>query len=147
MRDSPGLKAIKAYIEREVRRLLSVGPARRYTLAQLLRSPCPVIELSDGSVIKVDDKELRELASLVPEPLWERITLPILLVRDLDLGPGAYEVYGSRYEKALIARILGVEYRRDERLVIYSPHVSEIIRRFKTLTVITIKVRGLSLEW
>jgi uncharacterized protein (UPF0216 family) len=103
----------------------------------------PTIETVDGSSILLKSSELMELAQIVPKEYQDRVKLPFIVLRRMELGKSVYTVSGERVEEFTVKKILGMTdynyremYRDKEQLFLYRPHVTELLGRFHSLVVI-----------
>lgn len=127
----------------EIRKLNEHLPKRRRTLKELLNEKIPEIQSLSGDSIIIKSEELRELAAQVPEELHERIRLPFVVLRRMDLGQSIYSITGERVEEFTVKKILGLtelnfsESALDtEALYLYRPQISELLRKYHSLFVI-----------
>ncbi len=89
-------------------------------------------------------EELLELSSSIPNLERSKIKLPIILLRQKDLGPGAFIVLGDQYEGFLASVLAGAftgsfdEFKKvnSTPAIIYKPQVSVLLRRFHSLITI-----------
>ena len=136
-------RVFDAVLGQEIRRLNTHLPKQRRTLSELLKGTDPTVEAVDGSSILLKTSELQELAEIVPREYQDRLKLPIIVLRRIELGKSIYTVAGERIEEFTVNRILGVTnedyhhmYKDRETTFLYRPHVSELLRRFHSLVVI-----------
>lgn len=132
-----------AVLGHELRKLNTHLPKQRRTLSELLAGKDPTVEAADGSLIVLKQSELDELAKVVPVEYHNRVRLPIIILRRMELGRSIYTVSGEPVEQFTVKKILGLTnenyyqmYRDQETLFLYRPQVIELIRRFHTLVVI-----------
>jgi uncharacterized protein (UPF0216 family) len=140
---SPLERAFDAVLGHELRKLNTHLPKQRRTLSDLLRAPDPTVEAQDGSSILLKTSELQELAKIVPPEYQDRLKLPIIILRRMELGKSVYTVAGERIEEFTVKKVLGMTdedyrnvYRDQDPAYLYRPHVSELIRMFHSLVVI-----------
>jgi uncharacterized protein (UPF0216 family) len=132
-----------AVIGQELHKLNNHLPKQRLTLTELLKKENPTAESMDGSSIVFKKSELEELASLVPSEYHDRIRLPIIVLRRMELGKSVYTVAGNPTEEFLVKKLLGMtseEYHRRLRqeeppAYLYRSQIVELIRRFHSLVV------------
>jgi uncharacterized protein (UPF0216 family) len=67
----------------------------------------PTIEAMDGSSILLKTSELEALAKEVPTEYHDRLKLPILILRRMELGRSVYTVSGERIEEFTVQKLLG----------------------------------------
>jgi uncharacterized protein (UPF0216 family) len=136
-------RAFDALLGRELQKLNAHLPKERHTLAELLKLNDPTVEAVDGSSILLKSEELRDVAKIVPEQYRDRIKLPFVIIRRMDLGKSVYVVSGDRIEDFAVQKILGNTnddfhdlYKHREQTFLYRPHLTELLRRFHSLVVI-----------
>lgn len=140
-------RAIDAVIGHELRKLNTYLPKQRLPLSELLRSQNPTVEAVDGSAIILRREELEELAKIVPAEYHDRLRLPIIVLRRMELGRSVYTVLGERIEQFTVENILGLTnenyyqmYQDREPAFLYRPQVTELLRKFHSLIVIAFGV-------
>lgn len=108
-----------------------------------MKSADPEVEAADGSKILLKSSELEELAKIVPREYHDRLKLPIIVLRRIELGKSIYTVAGERIEEFTLKRILGMTTLDFHQMhsdrdpgFLYRPQVAELIRRFHSLVVI-----------
>jgi len=141
-------RAFKTLLKHEVERINEHLPKEYRTLSELLSMETPSVKARDGGEIIFDRGELEYVASLLPKELHSKLTLPIVLMRRIDLGPGVFSVSGGKVEAYVALRVLNegghVDYEKVETpLYIYRPQVQMLRRRLRTLTVIGFATEGL----
>jgi uncharacterized protein (UPF0216 family) len=136
-------RALDAILGREIRKLNAHLPRKRRRLSELLATPDPSVEAVDGTSILLRKAELEELARVVPQRYHDRLRLPLILLRRMDLGKSIYTVGGEPIEEFTVRKILGetetdhLQMTRDERpFLVYRPQVSELLRKYHSLFVI-----------
>jgi len=132
-----------AVIGHEVRKLNNHLPKKRLTLNELLKSDHPTVETIDGSSIIINKAELQELANIVPAEYHDRVKLPIIILRRMELGRAVHTVAGERIEEFTVKKILGLTsdgynqmYEETEPIFLYRPQVVKLLRRFHSLIVL-----------
>lgn len=136
-------RAFDALLGREIQKLNSHLPKQRRPLSELLKVNDPSIEALDGSLILLKTSEVRELGRLVPDEYHERVRLPMIILRRMELGRSIYTVAGERAEEFTVKKILGMTslgyhqmYIDQQPNYLYRPQIIELIRRFHSLVVI-----------
>jgi uncharacterized protein (UPF0216 family) len=136
-------RAIDALLGRELRNLNTHLPKQRRTLSELLRSESPTVEAADGSTIVLRHLELEELAKIVPPEYHDRLRLPIVILRRMELGRSVYTVSGEQVEEFTVKKMLNLTqdsyhemYKHEETAFLYRPQVTELVSRFHSLIVI-----------
>ena len=140
---SPLDRAMDAVLGHELRKLNTHLPKQRRSLSELLKLKDPTVEASDGSSIALTTTDLEELAKIVPVEYRDRLRLPIIILRRMDLGNSIYTVSSEGVEEFTVKKILGLTkdeyyqmYRNREPTFLYRPQVTELLRRFHSLFVI-----------
>ncbi len=136
-------RAVDAVLGHELRKLSTHLPKQRRSLSELLNSKDTAIEAVDGSAIVLRTSELEELAKIVPTEYRDRLKLPIIILRRMELGRSVYTVSGERVEEFIVRKVLGLTnddynqmYKDQEPVFLYRPQVSELLRKFHSLIVI-----------
>ena len=136
-------RTFDAILTRELRSLNAHLPKQRRALSELLKAKDPTIETVDGSSILLKTQELEELAKLVPSEYHDRLKLPIIIIRRIELGKSIYTLSGERIEEYTVQKLLGKtqdDYYQTinvhEPVFLYRPEVSELLRMFHSLFVI-----------
>jgi len=134
---------LDAVLGHELRKLNTHLPKQRRSLTELLKLKDPTVEATDGSAIVLKRSELEELARIVPPEYQDRVKLPIIIMRRMDLGRSIYTVSGERVEEFTVKKILGLTddeyyqmYRDQEAAYLYRPQVTELLRKFHSVFVI-----------
>jgi len=135
-------KIISNYLWREIEKLKSSMPKHRRSLKELLESNETYVLTNDEVRIVFDKDELVEFSKYVPERYWDKVLLPLILVRDPRLGPGMFEVLASEIEKRALLKILGENsYYEGEKLILRTDQVEKLLKKFKSLIHIVILFR------
>ena len=136
-------RALDAVLGHELRKLNTHLPKQRRSLTELLKLKDPTVDATDGSAIVLRRSELDELASIVPAEYQDRLKLPIIIMRRMDLGRSIYTVSGERVEEFTVKKILGLTndeynqmYKDQETAYLYRPQVTELLRKFHSIFVI-----------
>ena len=132
-----------AVLGHELRKLNSHLPKQRRTLTELLRSKDTTIRAADGSSIILKKEDLEQLAKVVPAEYYDRLKLPILVVRRIELGKSVYTIEGDRIEEFAVRKILGLTnddyyemFKEKEPTFLYGPQIGELLSKFHSLIVI-----------
>jgi uncharacterized protein (UPF0216 family) len=140
---TPFDRAFDVLMGRELQRINAHLPKQRRTLGELLKLNNPTAEAVDGSPILLKSTELTALAEIVPEEYRDRVRLPFVIVRRMDLGKSVYTVSGNLIEDFTIQKILGNMtedfhqiYRYKEQSFLYRPQLVDLLNRFHSLVVI-----------
>ena len=136
-------RAFDALMGRELQKLNSHLPKQRRALSELLEASDPTVEAVDGSSILLKSSELNELAKVVPAEYRDRVKLPFVVVRRMDLGKSVYTVSGDMIEDFTLQKILGNTqddfhqlYKHRDPTFLYRPQLTELLQRFHSLVVI-----------
>ncbi len=136
-----GPSFIERIIEREIDQINDHLPQTTILLSQLEsdRRLTYVTRGGDSSAFRAD--EIDFLLREVPPHFRDKISLPIVILRRIDLGPGMYTISGGRLVSFLLHRVLGQvdlawEDLMDwtERTTLARPEVQAIRRRLPTTT-------------
>ena len=135
---------VDSMLRDEMRRLNAHLPKKRQTVRELLAEETPSVPAVDGSRIVMKKAELESLASSLPEALQDRVKLPLVLLRRMELGPGAFTLLGDSAEEFALSTVATgsqgslEEFRRNQKgpTVFYKPQISDLLRRFHSLIVI-----------
>jgi uncharacterized protein (UPF0216 family) len=140
-------RALDAVLGHELRKLNTHLPKQRRSLTELLKLKNPTVEANDGSAIVLKTSELEELARFVPAQYQDRLKLPIIIIRRMDLGRSIYTVSGERVEEFTVKKILGLTndeyyqmYKDQDADYLYRPQVTELLRKFHSIFVIAFGV-------
>lgn len=127
----------------DVERINDHLPKEFKTLSQLLDSDEPMVETKSGMPLIFDKDELSKLAEIIPSDIHDKLKLPFILLRRLDLGRGVFQVLGGRNELYAIAKILGASKEIksihsivEEPFYLYKPQVFKLKRLFRTIIVV-----------
>ena len=128
----------------EIRRLNAHLPRKRQSVRELLSMESPSVPTVDGNRIVMKKTEVEEFACLLPEAMWDRVKLPLVLMRRTELGTGAFTLLGDSNEEYALSIVLNGfgesldEFKRANKgpVVFYKPEISELLRQFHSLTVI-----------
>lgn len=114
-----------------VRSLNNHLPAKRKTLAELLKEEKPSITSKDGSVYTIAREELEFLRNRIPEYEWNNLKLPIIIEMNPDLGNSA-RVRG-RIECSIIRKLLDT-HKGNDSIILYYPEILELRKKLPTST-------------
>lgn len=136
-------RVFDALMGRELKSLNAHLPKQRRALSELLKVSDPTVEAVDGSLILLKSSELNELAEIVPAEYRDRVKLPFIVVRRMDLGRSVYTVSGDMIEDFTVQKILGNTgddfhqlYKHRDPTFLYRPQLTELLQRFHSLVVI-----------
>lgn len=142
---------IDVMLNNEIRKLNSHLPKKRKTLKELLNENRPSIMTIRGQESSIKKTELERLSRQVTVEEWEKVKLPFVLMRRLDLGPGAYELLGDPFEQYVLARLAGSlrgdfeEFKRNLTgpFVFYRPQIIDLMKEIHSLIVLGFAVSGM----
>ncbi|RLE48453.1 MAG: hypothetical protein DRJ18_01985 [Candidatus Methanomethylicota archaeon] len=125
----------------DIERINDHLPKEFKALSQLLESPTPMVKTKSGSQIIFDKEELERLSEIIPENLHDKLKLPIVLLRRIDLGRGVFQVLGDKVEAYVVLKVLGSEGVQSVEEValpvyLYRPQVFKLRRKLRTSIVI-----------
>ena len=137
-------RAFDALIGREIRRLNNHLPKQRRVLRDLLaQNNDSTIETVDGTELLLRRAELEALAKVVPMEYHEKLRIPFIILRRMEMGKSVYTMAGDELEAFTIQKILGRTndsfhemYKHTNQLFLYRPEVAELVRKFHSLIVI-----------
>jgi len=140
---APFDRVFDALMGRELQKINAHLPKQRRALSELLKLSNPTVEAVDGSSILLKSSELNALAGIVPVEYRDRVKLPFIIVRRMDLGRSVYTVSGDLIEAFAVQKILGNTtddfhelYKHNEHTFLYRPQLIELLHRFHSLVVI-----------
>lgn len=107
-------------------------PARKKSLAQLLKEEKPSITARDNTVHHISKGELGLISRMVEEGEWDKLKLPIIIELTLNFGDRAARIHG-RQECDIVRKILNLK-KEGDKIIIYMPHVRELRRVLPTAT-------------
>jgi uncharacterized protein (UPF0216 family) len=93
-------------IEHEIDSINDHLPKKRVPLHELLEMEEPSYETRDGKISVFKKEELTQLAADIPEKHHKDITLPIVILRRMDLGTGIHTIAGTKHELFIIHRTI-----------------------------------------
>ncbi len=115
-------------------------PKKRKTLKELLLEDKPSIKSMDGSTHYFDKKELKKIASMIPEWEHDKLRLPVYLEMSSSMERGTIKISG-KLECRIINSILHEGEKPEKRSVeerdsmtIYYPHLPKIRKELSTTT-------------
>ncbi|BDZ69543.1 DUF61 family protein [Methanobacterium petrolearium] len=103
-------------------------PRRRKNLKELLEEEKPHVMGTDGTRHRFKRDELKKIASMIPEGMWERLKLPIYIEIDSDRSGSRIS---GKIECDLICQILNKE-DCGEEIYIYRPDIKVVRQKFPT---------------
>ncbi|RLF12848.1 MAG: hypothetical protein DRJ68_00085 [Thermoprotei archaeon] len=125
-------------LSREIERINDHLPRESKTLRELLSMDEPKVITRRGDELVMDKDELRLLAELTPPHYHDKLRLPILILRRIDMGEGVYVLCGGELEAHVISRVLSESsLPRDKgKILLYRPHIAFLRSKLRTTTVI-----------
>jgi len=140
--NDPMERALDAVLTHEIRKLNTHLPKHRRTVSDLMKNTDPTIEAVDGTSILLRTVEIEELSKIVPKEYHDRLKLPIVILRRMELGKSTYTVSGEPIEEFTVRKILGEtnadfhqRYMDRETFFLYRPQVVELLRKYHSLFV------------
>ncbi|MFB0560103.1 MAG: DUF61 family protein [Candidatus Lokiarchaeia archaeon] len=127
---------------REIDKINDHLPRNYKTLESLLASENPHVKTLDGDQNPFNREELELLARMVPKKYHEKLQLPIVFIRRIEMGEGVFSISGGRIEKGVVMKLLGAAedpFSGDENdfpPYIYRHQVLEVRRKIRSLTTI-----------
>ncbi len=82
-------------------------PANRKTLRELLAEDKPTVMTKKDKPHRIRKPHLEIVAELFDESEWDKVKLPIILLRQTSLAKGIYSISGGLQEIYIIHRIIG----------------------------------------
>jgi uncharacterized protein (UPF0216 family) len=79
-------RAFEAVLGYEIHKLNTHLPKLKRTMSELLKATERTVEAVDGTSIMSKALEVQELARTVPEEFRDRLKLPMIILRRMDLG-------------------------------------------------------------
>jgi hypothetical protein len=137
-------RAFDALIGYEIQKLNNHLPKKRHTLSELLATNNdPTIEAIEGTIF-LRRSELLEVAKIVPTEYHDRLRIPFVILRRMEMGRSTYTVAGDLIDNFTIQKILGRTHdsfhemykHRGQQTFLYRPEVTELVGKFHTLVVI-----------
>lgn len=123
--------------ERAMQRLFSNMnqhvPAKRRTLGSLLLDDEPTYQGKDGSIYKLDRKELLLLAGFLDDEERSHLKIPILIMTDTSYGDGYWKVMGKIEVKAL-SKLIGRGPEKEDEMRVFYPYFRDIRMKLPTTT-------------
>ncbi|MEM3465781.1 MAG: DUF61 family protein [Candidatus Jordarchaeales archaeon] len=142
---------INALWKSELQKLNDHLPKEYKSLAQLLREDDPSVPTIGGDKIVMLRKDLEFVASIVPEKYHDKLRLPLIFIRRIDMGEGVYTVGGGLLERLLVSSLLKerpvfLENEEDALEYIYRPqlwHIKKVVRSLVVVGFFMPKIEGL----
>lgn len=82
-------------------------PTEFKSLKDISSNNLHTIKSRNGLDIIIDRSEINLLCNLLPLDLHDKLMLPIIFLRRMDLGKGVYELLGGKVEAFTILKLLG----------------------------------------
>lgn len=123
----------------EEKRIRETAPAEYRSLKELLEEKRPCITLQSGIEHCIDEKELKELARIVPWYLHRLVRLPIILVYSKAGFKSFFRVRGDRWSCYTVGMLLkGQLWYCPETIDVETAY--KLLKRFKTVFLVTIEL-------
>jgi uncharacterized protein (UPF0216 family) len=125
-------------LAREIERINDHLPRESRTLRELLEMGEPKVLTRAGDELIMDRRELELLADIVPMQYHNKLRLPIVILRMIEMGEGVYMICGGDLEARVIAKILGPKavHYHEGRAFLYKPYIAILRSKLRTTTVI-----------
>ena len=126
-------------LAREIERINDHLPRESKTLKELLAMDEPKVTTRSGEELIMDKRELQLLAEILPPQYHDKLKLPIVILRMIEMGEGVYIICGGELEAYVIAQVLGEDkaiYRDKGKVFLYKPYVAILRSKLRTTTVI-----------
>ncbi|MHC1627359.1 MAG: DUF61 family protein [Candidatus Nezhaarchaeales archaeon] len=130
---------VSRILMREIERINDHLPRESKTLKELLEMDEPKVITKSGDELIINREELELLAKLLPAQYHDKLRLPIIILRMIEMGEGVYMICGGDLEAQVITRVLGFEgavYRDKGKAFLYKPYVAILRSKLRTTTVI-----------
>ena len=129
---------VSRVLTQEIERINDHLPRETRTLKELLGMREPKVLTRAGDELIMDRRELELLADMVPAQHHDKLRLPIVILRMIEMGEGVYMICGGDLEAKVIARVLGPNavYYHDGRAFLYKPYIAILRSKLRTTTVI-----------
>ncbi|MEM2136588.1 MAG: DUF61 family protein [Candidatus Methanomethylicia archaeon] len=129
----------------DIERLNAHLPRNFKSLNELVCGVDTTIKAIDGSDIIIDREELNLLCRIIPKDFHDKLKLPLVFLRRIDLGRGIYELLGDKIEAFTVLKFLGTNTPISDiklPLRIYRPQLFKL----KTLLPTSVTIAFSSIE-
>ncbi len=133
------LRTIYDRVLRDARRILGAMPAERRSLSELLREDKPRVRLTGGGTHLMDKGELIDMAERIPWFMRGLVKLPIVIVYRREGSSGVYRVDNDVWAARAVSVLTGGSYW-EEKWTLTREEVEDLLRRYKTLVFVTIRI-------
>lgn len=129
---------VSRILAREIEKINDHLPKESKTLRELLEMDEPKVLTRSGDELIMDKKELEMLASILPAQYHDKLRLPIIILRMVDMGEGVYMVCGGDLEVQVISKVLGegAVHHHAGKAFLYKPYIALLRSKLRTTTVI-----------
>ncbi|MEM4576877.1 MAG: DUF61 family protein [Candidatus Nezhaarchaeales archaeon] len=130
---------ISRILAREIERINDHLPKESKTLKELLNMEEPKVLTRSGEELIMEKRELEFLANIVPAQYHDKLRLPIVILRMIDMGEGVYMICGGDLEADVVAKVLGYDkavYCEKGKNLLYKPYVAILRSKLRTTTVV-----------
>lgn len=126
------------WLRKQLRELSRDLPRVRLPLARLLEMDNPFVETVGGDLHYFDKRELRELAEILPSELHDKLKLPLVFRRSVEIGESLYFLDGGEVEVEVLKKLLGLSYIPfiQKKYYTYKPVIAKLISRFPSTVVV-----------
>lgn len=118
-------------------------PIERRSLKELLENEKPEVKTKIKKIHKIRKKDLELVSQLLPEIEWDKVKLPIILLRRTSLDKGIFSVSGGKRELYIIYRLVGRTEENFQRFMleehqpyIWKPEAFTAVRKASSIVII-----------
>ncbi|MDH5815888.1 MAG: DUF61 family protein [Candidatus Nezhaarchaeota archaeon] len=129
---------VSRILAKEIEKINDHLPRESKTLKELLEMDEPKVLTKSGDELVMDKRELEMLASILPAQHHDKLRLPIIILRMIEMGDGVYMICGGDLEVQVINKVLGqgAVHCHDGKAFLYKPYVAALRGKLRTTTVI-----------
>jgi len=139
-------RAFKLF-RRELEEFALHVPLERRSLKEVVESGKDAyLRTRSGVPYRIEYEDALALARDIPEEYHERVLLPIVLVRNVELGRGVFVVKGDEFTVFLVRKLAGLTREPFERWresgepnYVYKPNVFELLVKYGTSFVVSLE--------
>jgi uncharacterized protein (UPF0216 family) len=118
-------------------------PTERRSLKDLLDDENPYVMTKKNQKHKIRKKDIELISKFLQESEWEKVKLPIILLRRTSMAKGIYSVSGGKRELYIIHRLIGRTKEDlnsfmldDHQPYIWKPEAFTAVKKCSTLIII-----------
>ncbi|MCS7097305.1 MAG: DUF61 family protein [Candidatus Methanomethylicia archaeon] len=115
--------------ETDIKKLNDHLPKEYRTLKAIISNGLYVFKAKNDSDIIIDPGEVEFIGKILPVNFHDKLKLPFIFIRRMDLGKGVYELLGDKIEAFTILKILygDVEFEKVSiPLRLYRPQIFKL---------------------